>query len=219
MGALGYGTFRSGLILRVWIPPTNLLLSWPDRALSVFLVLVCLTLGSTWGPGWRQLGWGVGGIERNIALGFVSGGILGLLTVGAGDLALRRYGPDIYSPRLMRAILPASGSEWVGVIPALLISAALEELLFRSLPLAAFGVTAWWVLWPLAFFFGGLHWPQGAWGVVAATLIAVALSMLFLLSRSIWLPLTAHCVANILQLVLAKGSGIRPLREDLGSAP
>ena len=110
--------------------------------------------------------------------------------------------------------LPASGREWAGVLMALVPAAALEELLFRSLPLAGLTwlVSPWWLLWPLALLFGFLHWPQGWWGVVGTALAAMALSALFLVSGHIWVPLIAHYTMNVLQLVLAARMGVRPLR-------
>ncbi len=97
---------------------------------------------------------------------------------------------------------------------ALLPAAALEELLFRSLPL---GGLAWliepqWLMWPLALFFGLLHWPQGGWGVTGTTLAAIMLSLLFLATGSIWPPLATHYVMNVLQVAVAVRTGVRPLR-------
>jgi len=100
------------------------------------------------------------------------------------------------------------------VLMALLPAAALEELLFRSLPLGGLTwlVPPWWLMWPLALFFGLLHWPQGAWGVVGTTLAAIVLSLLFLATGSIWAVLAAHYIFNVLQIVAAQWMGLQPLR-------
>ncbi len=115
---------------------------------------------------------------------------------------------------MLQCILPDGRAEWRGVLLALLPAAALEELLFRSLPLGGLGwlLAPEWLLWPLALCFGLLHWPQGGWGVVGTTLAALALSWLFLATRSIWAPLAAHYVMNLVQLLLAKRLGLEPLR-------
>jgi membrane protease YdiL (CAAX protease family) len=115
---------------------------------------------------------------------------------------------------MLRCILPASPREWVLVLLALWPAAALEELLFRSLPLGGLGwiVSPWWLVWPLALFFGFLHWPQGSWGVAGATLVAILLSWLFLATGSLWPPLIAHYTFNLSQLVVARWSGLKPLR-------
>jgi membrane protease YdiL (CAAX protease family) len=100
------------------------------------------------------------------------------------------------------------------VLLALLPAAAVEELLFRSLPLGGLGwlVPPQWLLWPLALFFGLLHWPQGPWGVLGTALAGIALSLLFLATRSLWVPLAAHYVMNVVQILAAKMIGIKPLR-------
>ena len=97
---------------------------------------------------------------------------------------------------------------------ALLPAAMLEELLFRSLPLGGLTwlVAPHWLLWPLAVFFGLLHWPQGGWGVAGTMLAAILLSLLFLATGSIWPPLAAHYVMNLLQVAVAVRAGVRPLR-------
>jgi hypothetical protein len=68
-----------------------------------------------------------------------------------------------------------------------------------------------WLIWPLALFFGLLHWPQGAWGVVGTTLAAIALSVLFLVTGSLWPPLAAHYVLDVSQVVVAKWMEMKPL--------
>jgi uncharacterized protein len=114
----------------------------------------------------------------------------------------------------VQVILPTNRREWLGVLPALLLAAALEELLFRWLPLAGLAqvIPPQWLLWPLALFFGLLHWPQGSWGVAGTTIAAIYLALLFLLTGSIWPPLVAHYLMNLSQLILAQKSGLRPLR-------
>jgi membrane protease YdiL (CAAX protease family) len=137
----------------------------------------------------------------------------GLLT-GAGWAIERRWGAEVASTRLLCCILPASRREWVGVMLALLPAAALEELLFRSLPLGGLTwlVAPAWLMWPLAVFFGLLHWPQGAWGVLGTTLAAIILSVLFLATGSIWAVLAAHYLFNVTQIIAAQWMGLRPLR-------
>jgi membrane protease YdiL (CAAX protease family) len=135
----------------------------------------------------------------------------------ASLLVVRRWGSDVYSTRLLQCILPINRREWIGVLLALLPAAALEELLFRSLPLggmAGLGVELLrphWLMWPLSLFFGLLHWPQGAWGVVGTALAAVALSLLFLATGSLWVVLSAHYVLNVSQIIAAQLVGLRPL--------
>jgi len=208
-------TVHSGLLLRHWTPPFNLLLSVPDNLARLALIGLCLALGIGLGPGPTALGWGTIHLTQDLLWGAWAGVSLSLALTVAGRAATRQWGAGVYSSKMLQCILPVSRKEWVGVLLALLPAAALEELLFRSLPLGGLGwlIVPWWLLWPLSLFFGLLHWPQGAWGVVGATLAAVALSLLFLASGSIWLPLAAHYVLNVSQLLLARWVGVQPLRD------
>jgi len=214
MMLVGAGTVRSGQLLRAWTPPQNLMLSVPDNLLRLVLIGLCLLLGDRLGPGPGALGWRVTHLGGDLLLGSVVGLVLSLVLGVAGDAVVRRWGPAVYSTRMVQCILPANRREWVGVSLALLPAAALEELLFRSLPLGGLGwlVSPWWLLWPLALCFGLLHWPQGGWGVVGTTLAAIPLSWLFLATGGIWAPLAAHYVMNVSQLLLAKRTGLKPLR-------
>jgi membrane protease YdiL (CAAX protease family) len=213
---VSYTTVRSGVALRTWAPRSNLLLSGPDNAMRLGLVALCLLLGLTVGPGALALGWLVPAkrLGQDLVLGIIAGLILAAVLNLGGRLAERRWGPQVFSTRLLQCMLPIGRREWAGVLLALLLAAALEELLFRSLPLAGLTwlVAPWWLLWPLAVLFGLLHWPQGGWGIAGTAFAAVALSLLFLASGSIWLPLAAHYTMNVYQLVAARLSGVEPLR-------
>jgi membrane protease YdiL (CAAX protease family) len=208
------GTVRAGLVLRHWTPPFNLLLSVPDNLARFVLIGLCVVLGVGLGPGPAVLGWGTAHLAQDLLWGALAGVLLSLALAGAGRVAIRQWGAGVYSNKMLQCILPVNRGEWIRVLLALLPAAALEELLFRSLPLGGLGwlLGPWWLLWPLSLFFGLLHWPQGAWGVVGATLAAVALSLLFLASGSIWLPLAAHYFLNMTQLALARRVGVQPQR-------
>lgn len=211
-----YTTVRTGRMLRSWTPRSNLLLSLPDNAARLAMLALCIVLGLTVGPGPEALGWSIppSGLGRDLILGVVVGLILAAALNLAGRLAVRRWGPEVFSSKMLQCMLPINGREWAGVLLALLPAAALEEMLFRSLPLGglAWLVPPWWLLWPLALLFGLLHWPQGGWGVAGAAISAVVLSLLFLATGGIWAPLAAHYTMNVSQFVLAKWSGVEPLR-------
>lgn len=208
------GTWRTGQLLRRWTPPFNLLLSLPDNVLRLGVIGLGIGVGAAWGPGPAALGWSLTYLAQDLGLGLMVGLALAGAFLGAGQAAVRRWGPEVYDDNLLRCIVPASRGEWLPVLLALLPAAALEELLFRSLPLGglAGSIAPGWLLWPLALWFGLLHWPQGGWGVAGATLAAIAFSLLFLATRSIWAPLVAHYIMNVAQVVLASKSGLRPAR-------
>jgi uncharacterized protein len=214
MALVAVGTVRTGRLLRNWTPSFNPLLSLPENALRLGLIGVCIVLGYVFGPGPAALGWQTTHIGRDLVIGVIFGIAMAGFFALAGQAAVRRWGPEVYDDRVLRSILPLSRRERPGVALALLPAAVLEELLFRSLPLGGLGwfVAPHWLMWPLAVFFGLLHWPQGGWGVAGTTLAAILLSLLFLATGSIWPPLVAHYVMNVLQVAVAVRTGVRPLR-------
>jgi membrane protease YdiL (CAAX protease family) len=207
-------TVRTGRLLRTWTPPFNPLLSLPENALRLGLIAAGVGLGIVFGPGPAALGWQTTHLGRDLVVGAILGVVMAGFFVIAGKAAVNRWGPEVYDDRVLRCILPASRRELPGVALALLPAAALEELLFRSLPLGGLTwlIAPQWLTWPLALFFGLLHWPQGGWGVAGATLAAIMFSLLFLATGSIWPPLAAHYVMNMLQVAVAIHAGVRPVR-------
>lgn len=214
LAAIAFNTVRTGRLLRQWTPPFNLLLSGPENAARGVLIGLCIGLGTALGPGAGALGWRTAHLAADLAAGIAVGLITAVALMVLGQGVVRLWGPEAYDNRLLRAILPADAREWPGVLAALLPAAALEELLFRSLPLGGLSwlVPPAWLMWPLAVGFGLLHWPQGSWGVLGATLAGVMFSLLFLATGSIWAPLAAHYVMNVAQVIAAKALGMPPLR-------
>ena len=214
LALVAVSTVRTGRLLRTWTPPFNPLLSLPENALRLGLIAAGVGLGLAFGPGPAALGWQTADIGRDLALGALFGVAMAGFFALAGRAAVRQWGPEVYDDRVLRCILPVTRREWPGVALALLPAAMLEELLFRSLPLGGLTwlIAPHWLMWPLAVFFGLLHWPQGGWGVAGTALAAILLSLLFLTTGSIWPPLAAHYVMNLLQVAVAVRAGVRPLR-------
>ncbi len=74
MGFVAFVTYRSGQLLRAgWLPPTNLILSWPDNLVRLGLIVVCIGIGALWGPGTRALGWSLTYLGQDLALGALAG--------------------------------------------------------------------------------------------------------------------------------------------------
>lgn len=220
MAALGWLTLQSGRILRHYIPESNLILGLPDNLARIALIAICIVAGLTVGPGAGQLGWESDALLKDVLAGAGIGAALAGFLLWAGTTAIRRWGPDIYDNRLLRAIVPTSRREWVLVALALAPAALGEELLFRSLPL---GGLDWLVppvvlMWPLALVFGLLHTAQGLWGVVGSTLLGLVFSALFLWTGNIWTPFVAHYVLNLVEVTVAMRQGVRPLRRDAEAA-
>lgn len=216
MTGLGVATWYSGNLLRRVVPPFNVLLALPDNILRFVLILVCVALGAWLGPGPIALGWSTDQLARGVVVGLAVAGVLAPLLSVAGNAVIRRWGEGVYDNRLLRALVPANGREWVLVVLALLPAALLEELLFRSLPLGGMTWLAspWVLMWPLSLLFGLMHAAQGEWGVVGTSLMGLILSALFLITGSIWAPLAAHWLLNVAEVTVAWRQGLRPLRED-----
>ncbi len=214
--SMGWLTVQSGRLLQRFTPQTNLLLHLPDNFARLFLILLCIVIGLTVGPGIEALGWETNRLPIDLTLGAAVGLLLAPVILWTGNYVVARWGGGVYNNRLLRAIVPVDRREWVGVALAMLPAAFAEELLFRSMPLAGFAwiISPWVMMWPLALVFGLLHWAQGEWGVVGTTLLGLVLSALFLWSGSIWVPLAAHWVLNVVEITLAQRQGLRPLRAD-----
>ena len=213
--ALGWLTVQSGRLLRRFTPHTNLLLLLPDNVARLLVIVFCIVIGLALGPGIDALGWSTNRLPVDLALGAALGLLLAPAIVWAGNSVVARWGANVYDNRLLRAIVPVDRREWAGVALALLPAAFVEELVFRSMPLAglAWLISPWVLIWPLALVFGLLHWTQGEWGVVGTTLLGLVLSVLFLWTRSIWAPLAMHWVLNVVEITLAQRQGLRPLRD------
>jgi len=204
--ALGWATYQSGKRLRAVPVTENLLLAPTENLVKGVLVLFCLILGLLSGVPLQQLGWTRDNGWQNIGLGIVAGLITQLVANAVTTLAIERFGKDIYSPVVMKNIMPRTRIEWVLVPAALLLAVVLEELLFRSLLLGALSRAFPVLLLAVVFscVFGLVHTPQGKLGVIITATLGFWLSLLFIWSGSLLLPLTAHYTINFLQLLKAQ---------------
>jgi hypothetical protein len=100
-------------------------------------------------------GWSLEHFLRDASLGALVGLLLAPPLQWASAAAVRRWGNEVYDNLVLRAIVPANRGEWVAVALALLPAAFLEELIFRSLPLAGLSwlISPWVLMWPLALLF------------------------------------------------------------------
>jgi membrane protease YdiL (CAAX protease family) len=208
LAGIGWITYQTARLLRVWTPDSNLLLAPAENALRLGLIVLCIGLGLLSGLPPVVLGWTWDDAGAAIGWGVVAGVALSLLLTGASVLALRRWGQTIYSPLVVLNILPASRREWLLVLLALFPAVLLEELLFRSLLVGGLSplAPAWLLVIGISLLFGLLHTPQGALGVAGTALAGLVLSLLFLWQGSLLAPLVAHYTANALQLVQASRS-------------
>lgn len=202
---LAWITYRSHLLLKQFEPPFNLLLSLPESLLRMGLVGLCLGLAWLSDLPAQQFGLLSPQPLQSIGLGLAVGLVVQVVVNGLTFWAIQRFGRKIYSPLVIRNILPRRPSEWVWVALAFIPAVAMEELLFRSLWLGLFQG-----LLPLALLigvtsllFGLMHQPQGLLGVITAAGLNILLCLLFVGTGELLPPLLAHYVINLLQVVAA----------------
>jgi membrane protease YdiL (CAAX protease family) len=183
----------------------NLLLLPAENLLRVGLVFTALVLGwiSRLPPG--QFGWISYAPLLDIIAGLGTGVAVHLPLDALTNWAVRRLGPQIYSPLVVHSILPLSQKEWTPVLLALFLAVLVEELLFRSLLLGGLGtfLPVSILVISTALLFGWMHSPQGRLGMIVSGAISLVLAGLFLWRGSLLPPLIAHYVVNLLQLTAA----------------
>lgn len=202
---LAWVTYRSHLLLKKFQPPFNLLLSPPESLLRLLLVGLCL--GLAWLSGLPAARFGLLSPQplQSIGLGLGVGLVAQMTVSGLTYWAIQRFGRKIYSPVVIRNILPRRPVEWLWGALAFGPAVTMEELLFRSLWLGLFqeliplplliGVTS--------LLFGLMHQPQGLLGVITAGGLNILLCLLFAGTGELLPPLTAHYMINLLQIVAA----------------
>jgi membrane protease YdiL (CAAX protease family) len=202
---LAWVTYRSHLLLKEFQPSFNLLLAPAELIVRLLLIGLCLGLAWLSGLPAEQLGLTSAHPLQNIGLGLAIGLFSMAAVNGLMHWAIGRFGRNIYSPVVIRNILPRCPREWLWVALALAPAVAMEELLFRTLWLGVFeGIIPLLLLVVgTSLLFGLMHQPQGALGVVAAGGLNILLSLLFIWSGELLLPLTAHYVINLLQVGVA----------------
>ncbi len=205
LALLAWATYRSAIFLREVQPDFNLLLLPAENLLRFALIAICIWLAQTSGQPYAQFGWETMQRTRDIVLGFAAGILVALILPPLARWAVERFGARVYSPVVVRSILPRNRREWLLVPVALVSSVFLEELLFRSLLLGGFALfvspLVLAVVWSVLF--GALHLPQGALGMVIGAVLGLLLSGMFIATASLLAPFIAHYVINFLQLVAA----------------
>lgn len=202
---IGFGTYRTTKLLRVWRPDRNLLLDPADTLLRLGIIGLCWGLGRLSGVGANQLGWRVSGWRIQTVWGIAWGIAIAATFYVTTRWIIRRTSFRYYSSTVIEAVLPRNRSEVLLVALAMASVVLMEELLFRSLLLGGLSVIipAPVLLLITGIVFGLMHSPQGLWGMIGASAGGIVLGALFLASGTLLMPIVAHYVTNILQIFIA----------------
>ncbi len=140
----------------------------------------------------------------------VIGLIAGIITVFVVNIvsvgAIRIWGRKIYSPEIMKNMVPRNQLEWVLIIIPLLVAVMVEEFLFRGLLIGGFQlvVNPWVMAIASSVLFGLMHSPQGILGIVLTGLVGMVFAALFIITSSLLPVIVAHFVINFLQIIRAE---------------
>jgi membrane protease YdiL (CAAX protease family) len=201
---LSWSTYQSGKILQENPPDTNLLLSTPENVARFVLVGLCIGLGLASDLDLTRLGWTLADPWVSLLKGAVLGVAVQIPLSWLTRAVVNRLGAgkDIYSPVVVRLILPKTRREAALVALAFVPAVFMEEMLFRSLLVGGFSVlfNPWVLGLVWAMVFGSMHLPQGSLGMIATSFIGFILAGAFIVSGGLLVPIAAHYVINILQV-------------------
>jgi membrane protease YdiL (CAAX protease family) len=163
-------------------------------------------LAATSALDWPPLTWLKNLFAGGFGVGFAIGAsIVFVLLLVLPVILLRAQISDIPTVGDIGSLLPRTRGELIYGIGLSLNAGLVEELLFRfGMPALLFGITGNGVVaFALAsVLFGLLHLYQKVWGVLGATLLGIALSLLFLITGSIWVVIIVHALIDLRSLVL-----------------
>ncbi len=204
LGFILWSTHQTARLLQTARITQNLLLLPAENGFKLLLILLSVLLGRLSGARFTALGW-VAPTWRDVLMG-VGWAVAAWLPLNAAMwFSVRRWGPGVYSPVVLRNILPRTRAEWLLVPLALIPAAVSEELLFRSLVLG--GMERWvppiLLVVAASVLFGAAHTAQGRIAPVLTGALSVLLALLFLWTHSLTAVCTAHWALNVLQLVTA----------------
>jgi membrane protease YdiL (CAAX protease family) len=205
VGLVAAATYRAAQLLPDWPLDSNPLLLPAENVVRLILLACCLGLGRLSGLPPQTLGWVWPTPLRQSAWGILWGTILALLYVFLTRRLVAGTGNRYYTPAVVRVIVPKSPRELAAITLVMVGVVVVEEMLFRGLLIGGLTPLLPGPLLVLlaGLLFGLLHSPQGLWGMVAIGVGGMALGWMFLGAQSLLLPMVAHYVANMLQILYA----------------
>lgn len=198
-------TYRSHLLLKEIQLNANVLLSLPESFVRMLLVIFCLFLAWLSGLSAVELGFVTKHVWQSVAIGLGIGAGVQLSIYLVTLLAIKRFGRGIYSPWLIRNILPRRHIEWLLIALAFIPPVVMEEILFRSLWLGVFQsiIPLSLLIVGTSIIFGFMHQPQGRLGMVGAGAINAVFCLIFIWTGELLITVIAHYTVNMLQIVTA----------------
>jgi membrane protease YdiL (CAAX protease family) len=203
-----WGAYHNGKEIKTIQIRGNLLLQVPEFLFKLVLLGLCLGLASQLDvprPD-KYFGWPPKNLPVDLVIGIVVGLVVQFLANMLAAIAIRIWGPGIYSPIVMRSVVPKNTREWVLIMLPLLLAVMVEEVLFRALTIGGFTilVNPWLLAVASSVLFGMVHAPQGSLGMVLTGLVGFVFAAIFIITNSLLAAITAHFVINLLQIIRAR---------------
>ena len=186
----------------------NLLLSLPEFVFKLITLGICFGLANTLSVDRVEnyINWPSNQPLVDLVIGLTVGLATAFTINFISVIAIRIWGKDIYSPDIMKSLIPRNQIEWVLIVIPLLVAVAVEELLFRGLMIGGFStiVNPWAMALASGVLFGLMHSPQGTLGIVLTGAVGILFGAVFIITDSLLTVIVAHFALNFLQIVRAR---------------
>ena len=188
---------------------------WLRESFLIFGGLSAAVLLASWnyiGPAsasalsWAPLAWLHQQLTGSFGIGLAVGaGAAFILVLALPVVFLRRQVDNVPAVGDISAMLPRTRGELKFGAGLSINAGVIEELLFRlGMPALLFGIIGNGAIafGVAALLFGLLHIYQKVAGVIGATILGILLTLIYLLSGSIWITMAAHALIDLRALVL-----------------
>jgi len=211
---LYWAAYQSNKLMKTVELKGNLLLNVPEFIFKLIIFGLCLGIASSLDVSRPAIssypngyfGWPSGQPAVDVVEGAALGLVIQFVVNIGSTIAVRVFGPDIYSPTIMKGIVPQNTRQWLLIIPPLLLAVAIEEMLFRALLVGGFStvVSPWIMAVATSIVFGLMHAPQGRLGIVVTGIVGFVFATIFILTNSLVLVICTHYIINFIQIARAK---------------
>ncbi|MCU1470184.1 MAG: family intrarane metalloprotease [Glaciihabitans sp.] len=188
---------------------------WLRESFFVFGGLAIAVLLASWqyvsvaatdARSWQPLAWLARALSGGVGAGVAAGAVIVLVAVLLLPvILLRRSNAELPTIGDIGSLLPRTRGELIYGAGLSINAGLVEELLFRlGMPALLFGITGNGIVafTLAAVLFGLLHLYQKFWGVLGATILGLAFSVVYLLTNSIVVVIVIHALIDLRSLVL-----------------